>query len=63
MSFKSVVECGRRVVLLIPHQITPAEDGDYDDGFDDEETDAFDSVSPLNPIDKSQLDLGVVELL
>ena len=65
-SFKCVVECGRRVVLLIFHQFTPAEDGDDDDDDefdDDEENDAYDSVSPVNPIGKPELDLGFVELL
>ena len=64
-SFKCVVECERRVVLLIPHQITPTEDGDDDDEYDDddEETDAYDGVSPVNPIGKLDLDLGFVELL
>ena len=66
-SFKSVVECGRRVVLLIPHQITPAEDGDDDDDNefdeDDDDDEENDTVSPVNPIGKPELDLGFVELL
>ena len=64
-SFKCVVERGGRVVLLTPHQFTPAGDDDDDFEFDDDdkENDAYDSVSPLNPISKPELDMGPVKLL
>ena len=80
---KCVAEGGGRVVLLVLHQLSPAEDeeedGHYDhedegedghqdhedeDGHHDHEDHHHDEdASPLNPVGKPELDLGLVELL
>ena len=69
---KCVTEGGGRVVLLVLHQLSPAEDEGGDGHQDHEDEDGHhdhedhhhdEDASPLNPVGKPELDLGLVELL